>query len=118
MDYINGEGTTSGRNQRDFTKRRRERRQQFLCELDRSQPALSGNKSTNIVQCGLDVGLTNQATRASTGESNSTQEKGGRYQSKTSGGVQLDQAIGDLRGSRIDEAMLQVIKHMAFVELT
>ena len=78
---------------------------------------MSRNENTNIVQCVLSVGLINQATRASTGDRKSKQEKMTRYQSTTSGGVQLDQAIGDLRGSRIDEAMLQVIKHMAFVDL-
>lgn len=47
----------------------------------------------------------------------STQENSNGHQSMTSAGVQSDQDIGDLWGSRIDEAMLQVVKHSAFVDL-
>ena len=39
----------------------------------------------------------------------STQENSNGHQSMTSAGVQSDQDIGDLWGSRIDEAMLQVV---------
>lgn len=45
----------------------------------------------------------------------STQGKTNGHQSMTSARVQSDQNIGDLWGSRIDEAMLQVVKHGALL---
>ena len=47
----------------------------------------------------------------------STKENSNGHQSITSAGDQLEKDIGDLWGSRIDEAMLQVVKHSAFVDL-
>ena len=65
----------------------------------------------------LECRVDSQATIASTSDRKSTEGKSSRHKSTKSVGVQSDQAIGDLRGSRIDEAMLQVTKHMAFVDL-
>ena len=63
------------------------------------------------------MGLVKQAAIASMANGESTQEKSNTYQSMTSSGVQSGQDIGDLWGSRIDEAMLQVVEQSAFVDL-
>ena len=77
------------------------------------------NRKDNIsvIQCILTIGLMKQATIASMADRKCTQGKSSSHQSTTNAGVQSDQDIGDLWGSRIDEAMLQVIKHTAFVDL-
>ncbi len=69
--------------------------------------------NTMHLECRVD----NQTTIASRSDRKSTEGESSKHKITKSVGVELDQAIGDLRGSRIDEAMLQVTKHMAFVDL-
>ena len=78
---------------------------------------LKGKENISTIQCILTIGLLKQATIASMADRKSKRGTSSSHQSTTSAGIQSDQDIGDLLGSRIDEAMLQVIKRMAFVDL-